>query len=231
MVYHAHAPGNDTARSASRFIMSIPRLPKFLVIGLSSALFMIGGWTIASAAGTADRSIRVRGTVVALTGDQLQVKSRDGLPVTVTLKPGWVVSGVAKASISDIKTGDYVGIASLAKSEGGDGALEVLIFPPKLKGTAEGSFGWDLKPNSTMTNATVADAVKSVDGSVVTVNYHGQEKKISIPEGTPVVTLAPATPDDMKPGTVVFISAEKGADGAIMAGNLVIGKNGVVPPM
>jgi hypothetical protein len=40
-----------------------------------------------------------------------------------------------------------------------------------LKGTGEGSHGWDLKPNSSMTNATVADAVKDVDGRTVTVSY------------------------------------------------------------
>ncbi|NDL61631.1 hypothetical protein [Acerihabitans arboris] len=211
--------------------MHIAKLNKFVALSLASALFLAGGLTTASAAGAADRGVRVRGTVVALAGDRLQVKSRDGQAVTVTLKPGWTASGVAKASISDIKPGDYVGIASLPKSAGGDGALEVLIFPPQLRGAAEGSFGWDLKPNSTMTNATVADAVKSVGSSDVTVSYHGQAKKISIPEGTPVVTLAPATPDDVKPGAIVFISAEKGAGGALSAGNLIVGKNGVVPPM
>jgi hypothetical protein len=38
---------------------------------------------------------------------------------------------------------------------GGDGAIEVLIFPPAMKGTGEGSYPWDLKPKSTMTNGTV----------------------------------------------------------------------------
>lgn len=142
-----------------------------------------------------------------------------------------MVSGVARAAISDIKPGDYVGIASLPTKEGGDGALEVLIFPPALKGIGEGSYGWDLKPNSTMTNATVGDAVKSVNGSVVTVNYHGQEKKISIPNGTPVVTLAPATPADVQPGTAVFIPTQKNAAGMLSAGQLIVGKDGVVPPM
>ena len=114
---------------------------------------------------------------------------------------------------------------------GGDGALEVLIFPPKMKGMGEGSYGWDLKPNSSMTNATVADAVKSVNGSVVTVNYHGQEKKISIQHDTPVVTLAPATTEDLKPGAVVFVPGEKSNSGAITSGQVIVGKNGVVPPM
>jgi len=192
---------------------------------------LASGGLAASAASAAEQGVRVRGTVVALAGDQLQVKSRDGQAVAVKLKDGWMASAVKKASVSDIKSGDFVGIASLPKSEGGDGALEVLIFPPALKGTGEGSYGWDLKPNSTMTNATVGDSVKSVDGNVVTLNYHGKEKKISVPKGTPVVTLAPATRDDVKPGTVVFIPAQKGMDGTLSAGQLIVGKDGVVPPM
>lgn len=208
--------------------MSISSLHKFLVGGLAGAVLAVGGLNVAVAA---DQGVRVRGTVVALTGDQLQVKSREGQQVTVKLTSGWMVSAVKKASIADVKPGDFVGIASLPKSEGGDGALEVLIFPPAMKGRGEGSFGWDLKPNSSMTNATVGDAVTSVDGSVVTVKYHGQEKKISVPNGTPVVTLAPATPADVTPGTVVFIPTQKDASGTLSAGQLIVGKNGVVPPM
>jgi len=210
--------------------MPFPQFSKLLAIGATGALLAASVLSSACAAGPVE-PVRVRGTVVALTGDQLQVKSREGQAVTVTLKTGWMVSAVANAGIGDIKAGDYVGIASVPKSEGGDGALEVLILPPQMKGMGEGRFGWDLKPDSTMTNATVADAVTSVHGSTVTLNYHGQEKKISIPQGTPVVTLAPATPGDVKPGAVVFIPAEKDANGSLSAARLIVGKNGVVPPM
>lgn len=175
--------------------------------------------------------VLVRGAIVSFGGQALTVKTREGETANIALAEGWMLSSVARASIADIKPGDYVGIASLPTKDGGDGALEVLIFPPALKGAGEGSFGWDLKPNSTMTNATVADAVKGVDGRTVTVSYHGKEKKIAIPEGTPVVTLAPATEADLKPEAVVFISAEKSADGAITAQRVVVGTNGVVPPM
>jgi hypothetical protein len=175
--------------------------------------------------------VRVRGSVISLGDKALKVKTREGNAVDVTLADGWMVSGVAKAAITDIKPGDYVGIASLPKANGGDGALEVLIFPPALKGAGEGSHGWDLKPNSSMTNATVADAVKGVDGQTVTVSYQGKEKKISIPDGTPVVTLAPATKDDLIPGAIVFITAAKDASGALATRQIVVGTHGVVPPM
>ncbi|MBY5796426.1 hypothetical protein [Rhizobium leguminosarum] len=172
----------------------------------------------------------VRGSIVTYSGSTLTVKTREGETIDVTLADGWNLASVANAAITDIKPGDFVGIASLPSEGGGDGALEVLIFPPAMKGAGEGSYGWDLKPNSSMTNATVADAVKGVDGRTVTVSYHGKEKKIAIPDGTPVVTIAPATKDDLVAGAVVFIPAEKAASGPL-AHQVLVGKNGVVPPM
>lgn len=201
-----------------------------LVLGLSgiSAAAMITA--PAHAEDKKAEQVHIRGSIVNYSGSTLKVKTREGETVDVALADDWKVSSVADAKVTDIKPGDFVGIASLPKEGGGDGALEVLIFPPALKGAGEGSYGWDLKPNSSMTNATVADAVKGVDGRTVTVSYHGKEKKISIPDGTPVVTFAPATKDDLVPGAVVFVPAEKAATGTI-AHQVLVGKNGVVPPM
>jgi hypothetical protein len=120
----------------------------------------------------------VRGTIASLDGSTLTVKTREGPTSALALKPGWKVTGVGAASVGDIKPGDFVGIASLPTAAGGDGAIEVLIFPPAMKGTGEGSYAWDLKPKSTMTNGTVLNAVKDVDGRTLSVSYKGQEKKI-----------------------------------------------------
>lgn len=195
---------------------------------------VIAGTLLAMSAGFAAHAadqVRVRGTVENLDGKTLSVKTREGTDAKIMLKDDWKVSSVAKASVDDIKPGDFVGIASLPTADGGDGALEVLIFPAAMKGTGEGSYAWDLKPNSSMTNATVADAVKSVDGRTVTVTYKGKEKKIAIPDGTPVVTFAPATVFDIKAGATVFIPSEKAADGTMSSGRVVVGTNGIVPPM
>jgi len=195
---------------------------------------VIAGTLLAMSAGFAAQAadqVRVRGTVESLDGKTLSVKTREGTGAKIMLKDDWKVSSVAKASVDDIKPGDFVGIASLPTADGGDGALEVLIFPAAMKGTGEGSYAWDLKPSSSMTNATVADAVKSVDGRTVTVAYKGKEKKIAIPDGTPVVTFAPAVVADIKAGATVFVPSEKAADGSMSSSRVVVGTNGVVPPM
>ena len=183
-----------------------------------------------AASGAAER-IRVRGTVMGLTGQTLAVQTREGPAVEVALAEGWGVSGMARMAMADIKPGDFVGIASLPRDKGGDGALEVLVFPPAMKGTGEGSYGWDLKPNSTMTNATVAEVMKSEGEHTLTLSWQGKEKTIAIPEATPIVTFAAATPGDLKPGAVVFIPAEKSDAGVISTKRVIVGTNGVIPPM
>jgi hypothetical protein len=202
-------------------------------ISKTGFLVLAGGLiaaTIGVSAHAADQ-LRVRGTVESLDGNTLSIKTREGTDTKITLKDGWKVSSVAKASVNDIKEGDFVGVASLPTAEGGDGALEVLIFPAAMKGTGEGSYAWDLKPNSSMTNATVANAVKSVDGHTITVTYKGGQKKIAIADSTPIVTFAPAVEADIKAGATVFVPSEKAADGSMSSTRVIVGTNGVIPPM
>lgn len=175
--------------------------------------------------------VRVRGVIEASDGSKITVKTREGASTAIALAATVKVMAVAKASVEDIKPGDFVGIASLPKSKGGDGAVEVLIFPAAMKGTGEGSYPWDLKPQSTMTNATVSNAVKEVDGHEVTVKVNGKDKKISVADGTVVVTLAPAAAADLKPGATVFVPTERSTNGTLTAGFVIVGANGIVPPM
>jgi hypothetical protein len=212
---------NSMSRMALRALLSVSTL------AVPAALVALPATAQAQHA----EQIHVRGSVVSFKGNVVKVRTREGKTVDVTLADGARIAGVARAATADIKPGDFVGIASLPKADGGDGALEVLIFPPAMKGLGEGSYGWDLKPNSSMTNATVANAVKGVDGHTVTVNYHGKEKKIAIADGTPVVTLAPATTKDLVAGAIVFIPALKNATGGLVAPQVVVSTNGVVPPM
>ena len=195
-----------------------------------AAIALAAATAFASTAASAAEGVRVRGTVVSVTDNALVVKSRDGDNVSIALGLGWKAGGIAKAQLADIKPGDFVGIASLPGASG-DGALEVLVFPPAMRGTGEGSYGWDLKPNSTMTNGAVSEAVKSVEGTTVNVVYHGQSKKITIAPNTPIVTFAKAVNADVKPGAAVFVPAQRGDDGKLSTTQVVVGKDGVVPPM
>ena len=92
------------------------------------------------------------------------------------------------------------------------------IFPENMRGTGEGHRDWDLRPESKMTNANVAEIKNMGDGRVMTVQYKGGEKQVLITPRTSVVSYEPASRSDLKPGTGVFINnAERQPDGTYTA--------------
>ena len=119
-----------------------------------------------------------------------------------------------------------MGIASLRNA-----ALEVLVFPEAMRGAGEGHYPWDLKPQSMMTNATVATVAQASDGQTLKLDYKGGTQTIHVKPGTPVVTFAPGQQSDARPGAKVFIGAMKAADGTLTASRLNVGKDGMMPPM
>jgi hypothetical protein len=175
--------------------------------------------------------VRVRGSVVSLDGSKLVVHAKDGKDVIVNLADNFAALAVVKSSMADIKEGTFIGTATVTQPDSTLRSLEVVVFPDKMRGTGEGHYPWDLGSSSMMTNATVANAVKGVEGQTVTVIYKGGEKKIEIPANVPVVALVPATREEIKPGAIVFVPTQRQPDGSLNGGAVLFGKDGVIPPM
>jgi len=188
---------------------------------------------------------RVRGDVVSLTGNVLTVHTRGGPKVTLQLPDEAKVALADKADLASIAEGTFVGTAAVAQPDGTLRALEVHLFPEAMRGTGEGHRPWDLKPGSSMTNATVVQVggapssmtnatVKKVSGAgerTLVLGYKDGEKTVVVPPGTPVVKLEPADRSALTPGAHVFVIATKGPDGKLTATRLTVGKGSVVPPM
>ena len=72
----------------------------------------------------------------------------------------------------------------------------------------------------------------SVDGPKLVLKYKDGEKTIVVPPNVTVVTFAPATTADLKPGENIFVAAAtKEPDGTLDAPNVTVGRDGVNPPM
>ena len=175
--------------------------------------------------------VRVRGTIEMVHGDELMVKSRDGKDVSIKLAPEYSVTGVVKASLSDITVGKFVGIASMPQSDGSLKAVEVVVFPEMARGSGEGHYAWDLEPGSMMTNATVASEVASVNGPTLTLKHKDGSNDITVPKDVPIVTFGPGEKTLLVPGAHVFVPTMKQADGSLMASRVLVGKDGLTPPM
>jgi hypothetical protein len=176
--------------------------------------------------------VRVRGTIAGVDGQTLDVKARDGTPIKVKLADDVRILAVDRKSMADVKQGVFVGIVGVPQPDGTQKAVEIHIFPEAMRGSNEGHRPWDLMPNSTMTNANIESAVASADGQELVLKYKDGEKKFIVPANIEVVMFAPATAADLKPGEKVFVpGAKKMPDGTAVAGFVVVGRNGVNPPM
>ena len=174
---------------------------------------------------------RIRGDVVAVDGLNLQVKERSGEMLTIKLAENYVVTGVAKVGIEAITPNAFVGVASMPQSDGTQTALEVLVFPESGRGSGEGHYPWDLQPGSMMTNATVAEVVAVGPARRMTLRYKDGEKVIVVPANVPIVTFEPGDRAMLKPGAHLLLTATRQPDGSLTAARVVIGKDGLVPPM
>ena len=177
-------------------------------------------------------TVRIRGNIEAVDGPTLSIKSREGTDMKVRVTDNVAVFGVAKTQLSEIKEGSYIGVTAMPEPDGTQKAVAVHIFPENQRGAAEGFRPWDQRPNSTMTNATVAQTVKGTDGQNILVKYKDGEKKVVVPEGTPIVTFVAGDKSELKPGAkVIIFSAAKKDDGTLEAARVNVGRDGITPPM
>ena len=129
-----------------------------------SATLRLAGAGLVTLAGITGASAleRVRGTIDKADATSVTLKTEAGGTETIALSGAKVVS-VVPSSLDQIKEGTFIGTAT--KGENPMTALEVVLFPDSMRGTAEGHYGWDAitdhtagggaKVKSAMTNGTV----------------------------------------------------------------------------
>jgi hypothetical protein len=228
------------------------------IIGLALvASTVLSGVSFSSAAWAATPE-RVRGTVVSASGGMVVVHPASGSDVTVGLTETTRYLQVVKADLGKIEKDSYIGTAT--KEVGGKLiALEVVVFPPAMKGAGEGHYGWDKIPdttlagkstassmmtngtvsavaangataNSTMTNGTVSAEAGKGGAKQLTVTYKGGEQSILVPPTAPIVSFQPGALADVVAGKTVFINASNN-DGKLTANSVAVGTDGANPPM
>jgi hypothetical protein len=180
------------------------------------------------AAAQAPQMVRVRATLENVSVPMLTAKARDGSEMKIKLADNAPVNEVVKASLSDIKADSYIAVTAMPQPDGTQKAVAILIFPEAMRGVGEGHRPWDLEPNSTMTNATVAEQVAGTDGQTVTVKYKDGDKKILVTPATIIVTYKKSAASDLKAGQKIFVAAAKKLDdGTLEAPNVAYGDVGV----
>jgi len=180
---------------------------------------------VASAA-WAQTNVRVRGTISALNGDVLSVKTREGRDVQLQLAPDAQVATTKKVSADEFKPGSYVGVTSVKGADGRLVAKRVHALGPQVP---QMHGDWDSMPNSTMTNSNITSVASKGDGSELTLKNKEGEQKILVNSETEYYNFAPGSRSDLKPGETIFAGARVEGD-KFMAQRVTVSKDGVKPP-
>ena len=185
-----------------------------------------------SAAAQAQQPGRIRGEIEKADNGTLAVKTRDGAVLTVKVDAATRVSALTKASLADIKTDTFIGIAGMPRPDGGIDAFSIHIFLPAQRGVVPDRTGpWDARPGSSMTNAYVESAVTAKDGATLTVKYKDGEKKVEVTPQTAIAAAAKGDASELKAGAQIIIFGwDKQADGSVLAKTMYVGR-GVTPAM
>jgi len=197
----------------------------------NTALFaLIGSLIAASAHAQAPQTVRLRGTIEKVDSNTVMAKSDKGDELKINLADKMTVVDVSKATMADIKDGEFIGSGAVPQPDGSQKAIEVHIFPEAMRGTGEGFRPWDGAPSGTMTNGTVGAAVTGVNGPVVTIKYKDGEKNIIVGPDVPIVRYEVGGMSDLKPGVAFSVlAATKQPDGSFNISRINVGKNGVIP--
>ena len=196
--------------------MNAPRL----IIALTA---LLGTAALAQDAGN---RVRVRGTITALQGTTLTVKTLVGLEVIVDVPEAANVAATKAFSMADITPGMILGVTTIKRVDGADVAIEVHPIPA----TAPlGLTPCDLAPGATMNNGAVEGTVSATGGQELTLNYKTGTVKVLIDKRTAMAQSAPGTRADLKPGETVFIFGTKDDAGKITAVRVQVSKDGIKP--
>jgi hypothetical protein len=202
---------------------------------MNRRLFLTTACALGLAAAVADAqtasSTRIRGTIASIEGNTMTVTGRGGQSIPVMLDDKLAVAAVKAVDLGSINENTYVGIATRPGADGKLTALEVVVFPESARGAGEGHRAWDLEPGSMMTNGTVKGAVKAASGRELSVTYKDGSQTITVPPAAPIVTFVPAERSDLKPGVPVFIGSAQEVGGKLTTNRVIVGKDGVAPPM
>ena len=189
----------------------------------AAVLFAVASVALAQA----PQSVRIRGTITAISGDLISLKSRDGTNLKISMNEKTTVATARAIALADLPKNEFVGVTAVKGAHGVLVAREVHTIP---KTAIEGHTEWDLEPGASMTNAYIESNVQTNNGRELTMVYKGGSQRIRVPVGTTVVTTDPADRSALAPGIYVFMAAQVAADNTISALRIQAEKAGVKPP-
>lgn len=182
----------------------------------------------------------IRGQIAAVEGGAIVVKTREGNALRLDLAEDCTVITLGKGSFTDVDFGVYVGSVAVKLEEFSpiirDSAVwlhrgfELRLIDEQLRGIALGHKPWTLTKETIISHGWVDD----IEDRVLSIKWGPSdydETDVEIPRDAPVNRMSLADRSEIKSGAHVFAGARKTPDGKYVAVFLIVGRDGIVPPI
>jgi hypothetical protein len=183
----------------------------------------------------------IRGQITKVEKSSIDLKTRDGKTVSLALSDNLTIIRLSRSSFTDVYFGAYVGSAAVRLDEYSPiirdslswlhKGYELRIMDEALRGIALGHKKWDLTPDSVIAHGWVDD----LEERVLSIKYgptEYEETDVQVPRDAPVLKMSLGDMSLIKPGVPVFAGAHKnGGDGNYEAVFVIVGQDGIVPPL
>jgi len=123
--------------------------------------------SVALATTASAEPLRIRGTIIATPSNSITVHAANGdVTASLNAKTGFV--SVEPSNLNTVGPGSYLGVASKADGDKRI-ALSVIVFPPEMKGAAEGNAAYDPLPDTTLSGgARTASSMTNANVKAIT---------------------------------------------------------------
>jgi hypothetical protein len=177
----------------------------------------------------------VIGKIQSVTDSSVDVQTGSGV-VHVAITQPLTTYKQMLSDLSHVTSTSYVGVASVQQADGTQIAKQILIFPPELRGAAEGSVVTDAAPGSSthsrMTNGSVSrptasqsrmtnGTVQKGSGTTLVIRYQDGALTISVPANVPVSEVKPEQ-IALGAGDTVYLTTEKLPNGTLTTSKILV---------
>jgi len=202
-----------------------PSLLQLAIVGLS-----VAGMNSIRASAQVQAALPIEGVigkVESVTPRSITVQTQNGV-VNVGIQQPLITYRQVPSDLSHVANNSYIGVPSIQQQNGKEIAQQIMIFPPELRGAAEGSVitgtATGTAGHSRMTNGSVARTVSNSrmtngtaqkdGGTTLVVHYQDGAQTISVPPNVKVTEIAPQKVT-LAAGDTVYVATTKQPGGTL----------------
>ncbi len=186
---------------------------------LFSVILLLGGIATAGFAQTMSPPPPVSGTIASISGMSVTLVLPDKTQKTVTLDSKTLVLERDPADLSQIQTGDSLGVTS-HRSGADMVASNINIFAKEMLARVPMTQFQMKNPVDTMTNGAVTGSMQGMNGHTLTVKYDKGTSAIVVPDGTPIYRLVSVKQSALAPGMQISVRPTPGSGATLKAASI-----------